>query len=227
MKHIILAGDSIFDNGSYVKAKEPDVADQLKVILDKNDKVTLLARDGDIVSSVANQLKNLPDDATHLIISVGGNDALFHLQTLDNTVSSIGEGFYEFYNIKIEFEKLYNQMISNTLSYNLPATFCTIYHPHFNHIQLERVSDFLPFSSSNNTLQQIALTALPIFNDIIFQEAVKFGVPVMDLRLIFNEEADYANPIEPSALGGMKMAKVIKEIAYNCDFSNNKTIVYK
>ena len=38
MKHIILAGDSIFDNGSYVKAEEPDVADQLKVILDKNDK---------------------------------------------------------------------------------------------------------------------------------------------------------------------------------------------
>ena len=66
MKHIILAGDSIFDNGSYVKAEEPDVADQLKIILDKNDKVTLLARDGDIVSGVANQLKQLPDDATNI-----------------------------------------------------------------------------------------------------------------------------------------------------------------
>ena len=47
------------------------------------------------------------------------------------------------------------------------------------------------------------------------------------LRLIFNEEADYANPIEPSAVGGMKMAKVIKEITYQHDFSLKDTVVYR
>ena len=49
----------------------------------------------------------------------------------------------------------------------------------------------------------------------------------MDLRLIFNDKADYSNPIEPSVVGGMKMAKIIKEISYNHDFSMKDSVVYK
>ena len=40
MNHIILAGDSIFDNGSWVPG-DPDVATQVKSLFDANDKVTL------------------------------------------------------------------------------------------------------------------------------------------------------------------------------------------
>ena len=72
-----------------------------------------------------------------------------------------------------------------------------------------------------------AETVITLFcNDIIFQEAAKAGVPVMDLRLIFNEDSDYANPIEPSAAGGLKMAKIIKEIVYNHDFSLKNTVIF-
>ena len=49
----------------------------------------------------------------------------------------------------------------------------------------------------------------------------------MDLRLIFNDMADYSNPIEPSVVGGMKMAKIIKEISYNHDFSIKQSVVFK
>ena len=90
MKHIILAGDSIFDNGSYVHG-DPDVTQQVKNVLDPIDKVTLLAIDGDITTGVANQLERLPGDATHLFISVGGNDALHVLNTIQNQVNSVGE----------------------------------------------------------------------------------------------------------------------------------------
>lgn len=227
MKHIILAGDSIFDNGSYVKSDEPDVGKQLQEILDENDKVTMLAIDGDIIRGVANQLKRLPEDATHLFISVGGNDALLRLQTFNNPVSNIGEGFYNFYSIKQEFERMYGEMLSHVKSYNIKTTFCTIYHPRFSNNNLVRISEYFPTSINSDVLQQITMTALPIFNDIIFQEAVKFGYPIMDLRLIFNEESDYANPIEPSAKGGLKMVKVIKQIIYNHDFSLLKSVVYK
>ena len=118
-------------------------------------------------------------------------------------------------------------MLTNALSFNLPTTLCTIYHPCFNHSEMERVSDYMIFDVDNNTLQKMAMTALPIFNDIIFQEAVNFNIPVIDLRLIFNDKLDYANPIEPSAIGGLKMSKVIKNVVYEHDFSSYNTIVYK
>ena len=70
------------------------------------------------------------------------------------------------------------------------------------------------------------MTALSIFNDIIFQEAVKNGVPIMDLRLIFSENSDYANPIEPSASGGAKMVKRIKNIYDVHDFGSGRSTVY-
>ncbi|SVA69886.1 uncharacterized protein METZ01_LOCUS122740 [marine metagenome] len=225
MKHIILAGDSIFDNGSYVHG-DPDVTQQVKNVLDPIDKVTLLAIDGDITIGVASQLKQLPDDATHLFVSVGGNDALHVLHTLQNQVNSIGEGFLEFHSIKNDFERKYTAMLNSALSFELPTTLCTIYKPCFNHSELDRVSDYLGYGISNEILQKVATTALPIFNDIIFQEAVKAGTPLIDLRLIFDNAADYANPIEPSAIGGMKMAKIIKEIVYEHDFSVNRTKIY-
>ena len=58
MKHIVLAGDSIFDNQSYVKSGEPDVIKQLESLLAKGDKATLLAVDGAEIKDVEEQLKN-------------------------------------------------------------------------------------------------------------------------------------------------------------------------
>ena len=74
--------------------------------------------------------------------------------------------------------------------------------------------------------QKVANTALPIINSVISKEAIKAGLPVIDLEVIFNDVADYANDIEPSAVGGMKMAKIIKEIVTSHDFSINRTKVY-
>ena len=64
MSHIVLLGDSIFDNAVYVPG-EPPVIDQVRERIAKTDSATLLAVDGDITSDVANQLSGLPDNATH------------------------------------------------------------------------------------------------------------------------------------------------------------------
>ena len=79
---------------------------------------------------------------------------------------------------------------------------------------------------TNGQQQKVANTALPIINSVISKEAIKAGLPVMDLEVIFNDVADYANDIEPSAVGGMKMANIIKEIVTSHDFSINRTKVY-
>lgn len=48
-----------------------------------------------------------------------------------------------------------------------------------------------------------------MFNDRITRAAFSNGLALIDLRLICNEERDYANPIEPSVAGGEKMSAAI------------------
>ena len=104
-KHIILVGDSIFDNGIYVNLDEPNVTEQVQKLLEDEDQVSLLAVDGDITVDISQQLEKLPEDATHLFISIGGNDALEFLQAFSNPTANLGEGFYQFYGIRQEFER--------------------------------------------------------------------------------------------------------------------------
>ncbi|HEY0493997.1 MAG TPA: SGNH/GDSL hydrolase family protein, partial [Candidatus Dormibacteraeota bacterium] len=75
MKHVVLLGDSVFDNAAYVGGG-PDVVTQLRQRLPSGWRASLLAVDGSVIASIAQQLARLPADASHLVISVGGNDAL-------------------------------------------------------------------------------------------------------------------------------------------------------
>ena len=75
MKHVVLLGDSIFDNAVYVP-NEPAVIKQLQKHLPSFWQTTLFAVDGDVTEDILKQTKNLPKTATHLILSCGGNDAL-------------------------------------------------------------------------------------------------------------------------------------------------------
>ena len=50
-----------------------------------------------------------------------------------------------------------------------------------------------------------------VFNDVVYSTGSKFGVDVLELREIFTESIDYANPIEPSHIGGGKLAERILE----------------
>jgi len=227
MKHIILAGDSVFDNRTYVEVGEPDVRDQLADLLDDGDKATLIAVDGDINNNVSKQLDNIPNDATHLFISIGGNDALMHIDSFTDSVNTIGEALDSFNEMVQKFERDYIKMLTNVIKYGLKTTLCTIYNPCFDHENMDRIKYMFPPNINFKELQRRSTTALPLFNNIIFQEAFNFGLPVMDLRLIFNDMADYSNPIEPSVVGGIKVARIIKEISYSHDFSMKSSVVYK
>mgnify|MGYP001373608256 CR=1 FL=1 len=171
MKHIILAGDSVFDNRSYVKDGEPDVRDQLADLVDDGDKATLIAEDGAICEDLSTQLENMPKDATHLFISIGGNDVLMHIDSFTESVSNIGEAFDSFNERMEEFEKDYIKMLTNVTKHRLKTTLCTIYNPCFDHSLLDRIIAMLPPNLDIKKLQQRSVTALPIFNNIIFQEA--------------------------------------------------------
>jgi hypothetical protein len=199
MTHVVLLGDSIFDNAIYVP-NGPAVIDQLSTILPQDWRASLLAVDGDVTADVEKQLENVPDDATHLVVSCGGNDALGYLPTLAERTGSIAEALDRFAVIRAEFREKYRNMLKRVLATNLEVTVCTVY---------DSVPDLEPSAHS----------ALSMFNEVILKEALAAKVTVIDLRLVCSEQSDYSevSPIEPSQKGGAKIANVIRHRVLGSD----------
>jgi hypothetical protein len=194
MPHLVLLGDSIFDNGVYVPG-EPDVVRQVQAVLPGGWRATLLAVDGATTHSLERQLARLPGDATHLVISMGGNDALGASHILYAAVPTVAEAVNRLGQAQARFAADYQAALERAVATGLPTAICTIY------------------DTPPRPEQAIVRTALAVFNDVISRAAFARGLPLIDLRLLLNEEADYANPIEPSARGGEKMAAAIARLA--------------
>jgi len=192
MAHIVLLGDSIFDNLAYTEGG-PDVISEVRALLPSGWHATLLAVDGSSTEDVPFQLSRLPADATHLILSVGGNDALMCSDLLLNSFDSTASALTKLAEVSEEFEKKYRRTIAACRKTQLPLTICTIYNGNF----------------PDRDYQRLASTALMIFNDVILRIGIEFGLTVIDLRLICSSAEDYANPIEPSSKGGAKIARCI------------------
>ncbi len=208
MNHVVLLGDSIFDNAAYTGGA-PDVVRQVRQRLPQGSKATLRAIDGGTTEDVREQLRHLPTDATHLIVSAGGNDALGYIDFLGAPARSTAEAFLGLADIATEFEGRYRSMLTGVLAYRLPTAICTIYYPRF----------------PDPDVQKIAVTALTVFNDCIIRAAFTHGIPLLDLRLICTEEGDYADPIEPSAQGGEKIAKAVVKLVEHV-FASGRTEVF-
>ena len=228
MKHIVLLGDSIFDNSTYVGSNEQDVPNQLKTLLNDDCKVTNLAIDGDVTRDVVDQLNKLPSDATHLFLSVGGNDGLGQLSILNESTGTVGDALQKMYLIGETFQNKYSEMLDKVLQHKLPTAVCNIYYPKFFSRSLSRVDTYLPMLVSGEVLQQMAMAAETIYNDIIMHEVFIRNLPLIDLRVLCNKDEDFANPIEPSSIGGLKIASTIKQVVENHSFNNknNTSTVY-
>ena len=222
--HIVLCGDSIFDNGSYVRG-EPDVAEQVREQL-PDSKVTLLAIDGNVTKDVKDQLNNLPKDATHIFISIGGNDGYNRMDVFDESANTIGDAMEPLYEMRNEFEIDYNKMLKNVLSYGVPTTLCSIYYPRYEELGLGRMREYFGGKTNRVPIHKMAMVGLSIYNDIITKEAFQAGLPLIDLRVLCNDDKDFANPIEPSVIGGKKIAGAIREVVSTHDFSKNISTIY-
>lgn len=208
MAHVVLLGDSIFDNESYVPGGAP-VIEQLRRKLPRATRATLLAVDGAVCSSVAAQLDRLPDDATHLFVSIGGNDALQHGGMLEEIDRRAGEVFAALTEMQQVFRQEYRAMLRGLLAAGLPAAVCTVY-------------DAVPGLVSE------AVTMLSLFNDVIVREAAREALAVLDLRLICDEPRDYStvSPIEPSEQGGMKLVERMVYVLTAHDWGRRDSVVY-
>jgi hypothetical protein len=210
MKHIVLLGDSIFDNAAYVNGG-PDVIRHLHSLLPRDWQASLLAVDGSITTDVITQIPKIPASATHLIVSAGGNDGLSRADILQRPARSVGEAVEQLASLRADFQQNYRRMLRALLTLKHPLALCTVYDPNF----------------PDPVTQRLTTTSLNIFNDCILREAITNGLPVLDLRFICTEVEDYANEIEPAVPGGQKIAAGILNLVQNHDFSCGRTVVYR
>jgi len=224
-RRIILLGDSIIDNRSYVLDGELDVTKHLKKLYAEQPDVFITnnAVDGDTMYDLernhldGEELK----DASHTIVSIGGNDLLQNISFLQATSElskvmgkdariekwgvrelnpSRNRVFEEtYFEIIKPFKKQYETIVANLSSHRANLLLCTVYEGD--------LVDSDEFSDVNNSSK----TMVSIFNDIVYRTANKCGADVLELRDIFVRPEDYANPIEPSHIGGGKLAKAIQK----------------
>jgi hypothetical protein len=190
-EHLALLGDSIFANAAYV-GSEPDVIGHLRSRLPPGWKATLCAVDGATASTLPAQLQKVPEDASRIIVAIGGNDALANIDLLSMKVSSTAETLTAFASRVAAFEERYRKAIADVLERRLPTTICTIYN-----------------GALAEDEARLARIALMTFNDVVLRTAFEHSLDVIDLRAVCNETCDYANPIEPSGEGGRKIAGAI------------------
>lgn len=200
--HVALLGDSVFDNGAYTSGG-PDVITQVRSLLRAGLQATLLAVDGSMIADLDYQVSELPTDATHLVVSVGGNDVLMNLDVLRLRVKSEPEALVKLGQRASVFERAFRKAIDRVVGLGLETAICTIYN---GNLAEDGAAEAMGLSVEEASA---ALVALTTFNDAILRVAFQARLRVIDLRLVCNEPADYANPIEPSSRGGEKIARAV------------------
>jgi len=206
MMHIILLGDSIFDNAAYTNGG-PDVIAQVRQLLPMNWRASLLAVDGATTEDVFVQLNRVPPDASHLVLSVGGNDALMNSGILHVPADSVTQAVAALAELLRSFEEKYRRVVAACRKIPLPLTLCTIYNGYF----------------PDGEFQRLASTALTVFNDVILRVGIELGLSLIDLRFVCFSAVDYANPIEPSCVGGAKIARTIVNLVSAGQTENSGT----
>src|SRR3954465_13144556 len=126
MAHVVLLGDSVLDNGAYVGGG-PDAARQGREGVPAGRRGPPRAVDGSVIASLPAQLARLPRDATHLVLSVGGNDALGASGVIDEPARSVAEALGRLADIRDRFGRAYEAMLDRVLAAGLPTAVCTVY----------------------------------------------------------------------------------------------------
>jgi hypothetical protein len=121
----------------------------------------------------------------------------------------VGEALELIRAVAARFRNSYRAMLQALCAPGKPAAVCTVY-------------DAIP---GLGPAEQAALAG---FNEVILREAFAAGLPVIDLRLVCDRHGDYSSvsPIEPSVVGGAKIARVIAELATTHDFGRRRSAIY-
>jgi hypothetical protein len=192
--HLALVGDGILANGAHTKGA-PDSAAALRQLLPAWT-VSLVAGEGSTMSDVESQLAKLPAGVDLAVLSVGGNDAMRHVDLLQQPASSSGETLDALIAMADGFAGMYQRAVKSVRDRVPKLVLCTIYEP--------------PLVGKNTANR--ARVLLTMLNDGVFRAAYNWGLDVLDLRAICKDPGDFTQQISPSAQGAAKIARAIAAI---------------
>ena len=248
--HIALLGDSTIDHKAYC-VDDPSVEEVLRAALSAvspsashsssdsqtpssafgkegttptaTNSVTLCARDGALMTAIARQANTMPDHATHIVISVGGNDALGDISILHRKCADVQEAAQLLKNFVDEFiAKLREVMVATLQKYRWGKedkdrkniVLCSVYIPQFG-----------PFGVTNIDQASVEVAAL-LLSKTIQNLAFELSIPVIDLSRVVTSEECLSNPIEPNGKGAERMARAILEVVRVHDFREDHHAIF-
>ena len=148
------------------------------------------------MSDVALQLRQLGRRPDVAVLSVGGNDAVEHIDLLTRPASTSAEVLQELLAVAEGFGQRYDAVARAVAERAGRTVLCTIYE-----VQLEPA----PFA-------QLARVPLALLNDRIVRTAARLGVDVLELRSVCTDPDDFVLQIEPSARGAARIARAIASV---------------
>jgi len=155
-------------------------------------------------------VREIPEDATHIVISIEGAWAIEASGLLQAGAHTIREALATLSAAADEFEGILAGMITAAQETGLPTVVCTL----------------VPARYAEPAEHRVATTALAIFNDRVVRHTFAASLPIVDLRLVCDEDADYASATLLSRAGVRKAANVIRAALYEVSRSVARTRVY-
>jgi len=164
------------------------------------------------VLEVAEQgpLRAIPRDATHVGIALDGGWTIEASGLLKGGAKSIEGALETLAAAADEFESVFTRVIDIALEPGLPTIICTL----------------VPARHLDPSRQQVAATALAIFNDRILRKAFAARISIVELRLVCDEDGDYASETLLSRTGVRKVANVARSALYEISQDPGRTRVY-
>ena len=156
----------------------------------------LHAVDGAVAADVPEKVAAAePSRDAVCVLSVGGNDALGHVDLLTDARrdKSAADVFAALEEVREGFRPVYRRAVDALAATGAPLFVCTIYNAVF----------------TDPAIAARAATGVALFNDVIVQEALARDATVVDLRNVCTTADCYANEIEPSDRGGARIADAI------------------
>ncbi|MEX0718551.1 MAG: GDSL-type esterase/lipase family protein [Planctomycetaceae bacterium] len=208
--HVVLLGDSIFDNKRFV-GRGRAIVDQLGDALPAGWKATLLAAANmPVRQMLRQQVQRIPQDATCLVLCAGGVNAILGLINVRPSPNPLQQLKQD----RDGFERDYGALVAGLIATKKSLVLCTIPAPDF----------------ANPNLGNIAVVGelgLPLFNDVVTKTAVANGLPLLDLRLVVQGKPDHAaDGLHLSPAGGKKVAERLARIVLEHDFAHPQSVAY-
>lgn len=188
---VVLLGDSVFDSRPYLHGM-PDMATRLGRLL-VHGSVRLAAVSGSRLGDVGRQLAGVPAEATHLIVSLGGNDLLDLARGLTGGSGSIGERLARAGDLLAEFRHRTARACELIAARGIRSALCTIYDPPIG----------------DPVLKQMGGVVLGLVAAVIEEETRARGLETIDLRAVCRVREDFFDMIHPSAHGADKIAAAL------------------